>query len=293
MNNNILVPGCYIWRDGCLVLGVSHRPSRNFTVSADQLVVCMDGEIVTKLKDGSEFSGKVFAISAGTQIDMSTITHKYTDIAVLYCTATTQTYSILKEQMLHEKNGIFYDFPEEEKLIAQLKDIQKRNATAAEAHEKIYQFLIPKRFENKNLKVFDPRILKVINLIHLTVRQNLPIKKLAEEVHLSESRLVKLFKSQIGIPITKYRLGYRIFFGVIYLATGHSVTESALASGFASTAHFSKCYSAILGIQPSTAFMKSGLLNINIDKEILSLLPKQAISNSEELSKELNNQKKP
>ena len=99
MNNNILVPGYYIFTDSCLMLVVNHRPCRNFTVSADQLIICVDGEIVTKLEDGSEFTGKVFAVPAGTLINMDTIESTYTNVAVLYFAATTQAYYIIKEQM--------------------------------------------------------------------------------------------------------------------------------------------------------------------------------------------------
>lgn len=87
----------------------------------------------------------------------------------------------------------------------------------------------------------------MIHLIKHTVRENIPVSELAESVHLSESRLVKLFRNEMGIPITKYRLRYRLLVGVVYLAMNRSVTEAALAAGFASTAHFSKCHTATFG----------------------------------------------
>ena len=98
-------------------------------------------------------------------------------------------------------------------------------------------------------------------------------------MHLSESRLVKLFKQEIGIPITRYRLRYRVAVGAIYLAQGHSVTEAALAAGFASTAHFSKCFTAIIGIQPSTAFLNAAPLKVDIADEVLmAVMPRNAAS---------------
>ncbi|MGH1470267.1 MAG: helix-turn-helix transcriptional regulator [Cellvibrionaceae bacterium] len=284
MKNNS-VPSVFIWRDSTLLIGTSHRPTRSYTVASDQLIVCLKGEVTTTRSDGSQFSGKVFLIRAGTVINMPSLNHDNDAVmAILYMSPANQTYSALKEQMLNQNDNVYYNLPNEDELITLLNRIHKENLPAKETYDLVHNLLIPEELREKVLKEFDSRVLKVIARINSTAKDNIPINKLAEEVHLSESRLVKLFKSQIGIPITKYRLQYRISVGSLYLATGHSVTESALMSGFASTAHFSKSYSAMMGIQPSTAFMRSGLLNIKIAEEILALLPNKTVLHSEALN---------
>lgn len=285
MNNSNRVPSVYIWTDSTLLLGIAYRPTRNYTVTSDQLIVCLKGDITTVKADGSTFSGKAFLIRAGTLINVKSLTESDDTVtAILYLSATNQTYSILKEQMQFDYNGIYYGHKDEEKLIETLRKIHQEDTAANAAYDILNEVLTPPEYRGKNITAFDPRVLKVIEKINLTARDNTPIKDLAEEVHLSESRLVKLFKQQIGIPITKYRLRYRVSVGTLYLATGHSVTESALAAGFASTAHFSKCYSAMMGIQPSTAFMRSGLLNIKIADEILARLPKKTVLHADEIN---------
>ena len=94
--------------------------------------------------------------------------------------------------------------------------------------------------------------------------------------------LEKLFKDQIGVPITKYRLRYRVFIGIIQLALGRSVTEAALTAGFASSAHFSKSFTAINGIPPSTTFLKPPYLEVLIAREIVETMNTHSIFDGED-----------
>jgi transcriptional regulator GlxA family with amidase domain len=133
-------------------------------------------------------------------------------------------------------------------------------------------FIVQPKLQNIIFKEFDPRIIAVIQRIRETVSENLSVNAFAESVYLSESRLEKLFKEQIGVPIRKYRLRYRVFIGTIQLALGRSVTDAALAAGFASSAHFSKSFSAINGIPPSTTFLKPPFLEVLIADEVLEAI---------------------
>jgi AraC-like DNA-binding protein len=156
----------------------------------------------------------------------------------------------------------------EEALIQTLLYIRDARLPSAEAFALVDSLIFPADLDRETLPACDPRIVKVIELIKLTVRENIPVSELAEAVHLSESRLVKLFRSEMGIPITRYRLRYRLLVGVVYLALDYSVTEAALAAGFASTAHFSKCHTAMIGAPPSAAFLTPPFLDISLSDEV-------------------------
>jgi AraC-like DNA-binding protein len=111
----------------------------------------------------------------------------------------------------------------------------------------------------------------------------------AADVHLSESRLNKLFKHQIGIPITKYRLQIRLSVGIILLASGYTVTDAAYDAGFSSTAHFSTCFSDMIGAQPSTTFLKPPFMDTFISDDVLNYIQSITAFKSQLLSTQLSN----
>jgi len=113
---------------------------------------------------------------------------------------------------------------------------------------------------------FDARILATIQRIKTHTRENLSVACLAKQVGLSASRLVSLFKSEVGIPIRRYRLWYRLFLSTQRMTTGTSVTDAALEAGFADSAHFSRTYRAILGFQPSAMLSHNSKLRVFVER---------------------------
>ena len=111
----------------------------------------------------------------------------------------------------------------------------------------------------------DPRILATIEHIRLTVTGNPSLTELAQRAGLSRSRLANLFKSQVGVPIRRYRLWHRLFVACTHMARGTSVTEAALNSGFSDAAHLSHTFREILDIAPSDLFGPSAQLNVVVE----------------------------
>jgi len=272
MDSKISVPTAYIWRDSALYLGATYVPARDTKITSDQLVICLDGEIVTTRADGSQFSSRSFLLKAGTVSKVSNFDSTSAILAIYYINAVSQDYPLLQSLMAGENEGIFYNLKHENQLIDTFLRLRDEMFSAVDARQILRENLVPLSIRDSKPREFDERIIKVIERIEQTAHLNLSVGQLADEVCLSQSRLVKLFKSQIGIPITRYRLRYRVALGAIHMAMGHSVTEAAMLSGFASTAHFSKCYVAILGIQPSVAFLQAPFLNIIIAEEVLKSL---------------------
>jgi AraC-like DNA-binding protein len=73
----------------------------------------------------------------------------------------------------------------------------------------------------------------------------------ASAASLSPSRLQHLFKDATGVPFRRYRLWIRMGAAIRHLAAGASMTDSAMAAGFASSAHFSAAFRDMFGLQPS------------------------------------------
>ncbi len=263
----------YIWRDRSLLLSSIPIPQKEFTATADQLVVSLQGEIKVHTKDEGIISGRTFLIRAGTRVGQNVSDGSNSVPAVCYLNPIGQDYSVLKQLMTTRAEEALAHHPNEDEIIKQLLFIRDNNVDSNQTYQTLDNLIIPPEYRDKVLQKFDPRIIEVMQLIKDTVKENLSIAELAEKIFLSESRLVKLFKQQIGIPITRYRLRYRVHLGVVHLSLGRSVTEAALEAGFSSTAHFSKCYSAMLGLQPSSSgFVRAPFIDIILAEDIIANL---------------------
>jgi len=87
----------------------------------------------------------------------------------------------------------------------------------------------------------------------LDARLDAPPKQgdLAAELGLSGSRLGHLFSAEVGLPMRRYILWMRLRAALTEaLATG-SMTDAALAAGFADSAHFSRTCRRMFGLAPS------------------------------------------
>jgi AraC-like DNA-binding protein len=102
----------------------------------------------------------------------------------------------------------------------------------------------------------DPRIIEAVNYIRNLEVKKASTKEIAEHVGLSEGRLTHLFKKQIGIPIRKYLVWYRINHAIFTLLNGKSLTYAAHEAEFADYAHLSRNFTAMFGY-PISEFVKN------------------------------------
>jgi AraC-like DNA-binding protein len=73
----------------------------------------------------------------------------------------------------------------------------------------------------------------------------------ARAAGLSPGRLSHLFAEDVGLPFRRYVLWRRLMLGVETAGRGVSLTEAAVAAGFADSAHFSRTFRANFGLAPS------------------------------------------
>jgi AraC-like DNA-binding protein len=79
---------------------------------------------------------------------------------------------------------------------------------------------------------------------------------LARAVHLSKSHLVRLFRTQVGLPPHAYLLRLRISRACRLLAGGIPIAEAAHAAGFADQSHLTRHFKYYLGLTPG-AYVRS------------------------------------
>jgi len=76
------------------------------------------------------------------------------------------------------------------------------------------------------------------------------LDSLAGLVHLSKSHLVRLFRTQMGLPPHAYLLRVRISRACGFLAAGMPIAEAAHSAGFADQSHLTRHFKYYLGLTP-------------------------------------------
>ena len=100
----------------------------------------------------------------------------------------------------------------------------------------------------------DARIEQVIGIIRGEPSRSHAVEPLAAAVHISPSRLIHLFREQVGIPMRRFTVWSRIR-QVLHLAVGGAtLTEAAHAAGFSDAAHMSNSFRQMFGFAPSVLF---------------------------------------
>lgn len=101
---------------------------------------------------------------------------------------------------------------------------------------------------SKRLNIHHPKVLKAIELMAENIEMPLATADIANDLSISVRQLERLFLQYVKCPPSEYYLRLRMEYAHYLLSdSGLSITDIALASGFCSTAHFSRRYRAFYG----------------------------------------------
>jgi len=101
------------------------------------------------------------------------------------------------------------------------------------------------------LGVRHPKLLAVIELMETNLEEPLSRSELARSAGLSTRQLERLFRKYLGRSPARYYLELRLDRArLLLLQTNMSIIDVALACGFVSASHFSKCYRDFYGRTP-------------------------------------------
>ncbi|WP_394825882.1 helix-turn-helix domain-containing protein [Pendulispora albinea] len=97
-----------------------------------------------------------------------------------------------------------------------------------------------------------PAIRDALELLPSLVRAgSVRARDIARRVGMSESRLMHLFREQIGMPLRPYVRWLRLKVAAEQVRRGANLTEAAHAAGFTDSAHLSNVFHATFGLTPS------------------------------------------
>ena len=96
-----------------------------------------------------------------------------------------------------------------------------------------------------------PKLIEVVTLMEANIEETIELDELARYVGLSRRQLERLFQKNLQCTPSKYYMKLRLYKARQLLKQSTlSIIDIAVACGFVSTPHFSKCYREHLGIAP-------------------------------------------
>lgn len=120
------------------------------------------------------------------------------------------------------------------------------------------------------LNITNPKLLEAIEEMEGSLEEPMSCADLARSVGLSPRQLERLFSKYLNRSPTRYYLGLRLDRArFLLLQTSLSILNVALACGFVSASHFSKCYREYFGWTPSDERRSS---NHMLEDDPISLL---------------------
>lgn len=243
----------YISRNRYTYLGRTQLRIRNFHSGAASLVTSLEGSIKFQTADDSRWiSVRSMLIPAGARIS---IDNREAVISSCYLDAAQPDFLTLKRQMRAAHGGVYYHHADEQSLVQSLLSLREDAPSLSETQRRV-EAMIYQGGSAEKMQI-DPRIQHVVERIRATAAQNISVRSLAEEVGLSESGLIRLFGQQVGAPLRKHRLWYRLIDFIILALSGTPTSAAIKAAGFTDAAHLSRCYSGFFGVNFSYAFSKN------------------------------------
>ena len=252
----------YLWRKRTLYLGPIRGPLQLQTAAA-RLLVGLEGPITVRPRDQlRSIPCRSVVVPVGYRAVVETGGGMMADC---HLDVTGFDQALLARVAEGHFHGLHYNLTLPDDLPGAMAEIYHQPPAPDILAVRLEELLNPPTLVAQVPFSLDPRIRATIDLIQASAGDNLPLSALAQQVNLSNSRLVNLFKSQVGIPVRRYRLWHRIFRACCWLAEGDSLTEAAVHAGFSDGAHLTRTFRDILGIRPSDLFSRHRLMEVYVE----------------------------
>jgi len=145
------------------------------------------------------------------------------------------------------------------KIQSLSKDLINSNLKAKEFKVQIGNII--NELSKDNANQIDDRILKSVEYLKQNKERKVSLTEVAQICHLSESRLLHLFKSETGITFRRAQLWNKISESISSLFQS-SITETAYKFGFSDSAHYSRTFKENFGFTPKTFLKNSQFIQV-------------------------------
>jgi len=246
----------YLWEKRTLYLGVINEPI-HFVQPASSIAFSLD-EPIKLTWNNKQIETRSFLLPPGQVITGNT---GNSPVAICMLDPLGYDYTAMSGLMKRTNQPVKYEIENENGYIKEFTKLYNNELSVTEVYTKLNALLV---CNTKVEHTIDPRILRVIELIHEHVEDNISIDCFANEVGVSSSRLFQLFKEQVGAPIRRYRLWHRLFCATREIARTNNLAAGAHTAGFSDAAHFHRTFKRMIGMTPTDLFSQPNGLRIYI-----------------------------
>ncbi len=250
-----------IWKDFKLFYGSHPRAVTEHSHPVIQLVLAVRSTFLSKDDTGNWTNKKGLLITPNYSHECDA-----NDVPII--SVDIDPESNLGEWILTNqlKNRPILDYPSKD--VATI-DIDKFSEHLANEDWPAIRMIIENTFryrQTHQTSQKDKRIQDVLDFISRNIDQNITSEKLLELAHLSESRLIHLFKKVMGLPIRNYILWHRLQIVVELILEGNSLTATSYKAGFADQAHMTRTFTKMIGVPPSVIIKNSKFVQVSFPR---------------------------
>lgn len=254
----------YLARKRCLFIGYMPAEIRS-TQASPVLLINLSGRFEIRTPSGLVFT-RTLLLPAGATAEL--VAHNSL-IADLMLDQLSGDFERVKRAMSALYSGTYINLKNESAIVALMQDIYDHEYDLGITIHKLRSYfctLTP--LEEK--PVFDPRIEKIVARICAQPFDPQTVADFAAQSNLSVPRLVELFKREMGVPISKYRIWRRFFSAAENIATTGNITEAAHAAGFCDSSHYSRRFKDTFGVSPRYIFGPDTNIIVKTEEPALS-----------------------
>ena len=239
----------YYWHGGLLLLARTLMLNRPTTSIAATLRIAL-GDPYTIEVEGRELTTRASIVAPKSR--RASVNACDSDMALFYLPVERPEYSSLRRRFGSEP-VIELDLADFNPVLPRLRLAFDGKLAGPEIKALVYETLGIVAGPAADAVAIDPRILYCCEVLATLPLNEFNIDSLAQQVHLSSSRLRSLFKQSIGHSIGEYARWSAVWLAMGRYTPDRSFTEVAMEAGFFDLAHVSRTFVEVFGISPSLA----------------------------------------
>jgi AraC family transcriptional regulator len=237
----------HLWQGGSLWIGRGHGRSDWHDHHALQIALALDGVCRFRGRDDgrwSEFKGAIVRSRRHHQFEAEGVT-----MAQQFIEPETVEGRLLRERYVDDNSPL----PEAQRfaMVQLLADALRTDAETEEmiAAARAATLLLARA--GAPLAEGDARVDKAIAYIHAHINASITLDEAAAAAALSPGRYRHLFVTHTGTSFRAYVLWTRLNAGIQFAMKGQSWAQAAHAVGFADSAHLTRTFRRMFGMNPA------------------------------------------
>ncbi len=237
----------YHWHCGLLLLAETLILTRPMKAIAATLRIALREPYTIKVED---YTLQTRASLTGSKRNRKKVLAEHSDVALFYIPIEQPEYRGLRK-WLGDRPVADLDIKLFEPVLPRLQEAFDGSMPGAEVKQLMLDTMGLISTSDTEPDALDPRVFKACEILKRTRLDEYSIESLADQVHLSPSRLRNLFREQIGQPIGDYARWTAIWQAAGYWKPGVTFTEAAVEAGFYDLAHATRVFIEVFGMPPS------------------------------------------